>query len=125
MRPGKALVHPSRKPLCGSPVYALSCVRACVCGRVQVEILVRLKGHPNIVSIEDVFEDQSGVHIVQELCSGGPLTQRIAQQVSSRSWHHAADMCTWTFHPVKVGCGYIQERMSPARCTQMHARKWV
>lgn len=71
--------HPSVAPQCSLPAVAVSYV---LCGvRAQVEILVRLKGHPNIVSIEDAFEDQSAVHIVQELCSGGPLCERIARQV--------------------------------------------
>ena len=37
-------------------------------------------GHPNIIALEDTFEDRNYVHIVMELCSGGELFDRIVER---------------------------------------------
>lgn len=37
-------------------------------------------GHPNIISLEDTFEDRNYVHIVMELCNGGELFDRIVER---------------------------------------------
>jgi len=46
-----------------------------------VQVLGMLKGHPNVVQLEGVFEDETAVHIVMELCTGGCLTEHISSQV--------------------------------------------
>lgn len=46
-----------------------------------MQVLGMLKGHPNVVQLEGVFEDETAVHIVMELCTGGCLTEHIATQV--------------------------------------------
>ncbi|MFS7898765.1 putative protein kinase CAMK-CAMK1-DCAMKL family [Helianthus anomalus] len=33
--------------------------------------------HPNIVSLKDIYDDDSAVHLVKELCEGGELFDRI------------------------------------------------
>jgi calcium-dependent protein kinase len=38
--------------------------------RREVAVMHHLKGHPNVVSLKDVFEDTTHVCIVMELCSG-------------------------------------------------------
>lgn len=39
-----------------------------------------LRGHPNLVSIKEVFEDRYNVHLVMHLCTGGKLFDRIIAQ---------------------------------------------
>lgn len=39
--------------------------------RTEVEILYHLAGHPNIMQLQEVFEDDLAVYLVLELCSGG------------------------------------------------------
>ncbi|CAI5457588.1 unnamed protein product [Closterium sp. Yama58-4] len=46
----------------------------------EVQVLGMLRGHAHVVRMEGVFEDQTAVHIVMELCEGGTLTHHIAQQ---------------------------------------------
>ncbi|CAI5988389.1 unnamed protein product [Closterium sp. NIES-64] len=46
----------------------------------EVQVLGMLRGHAHVVRMEGVFEDQTAVHIVMELCQGGSLTHHIAQQ---------------------------------------------
>eukprot|EP01025_Chloroclados_australasicus_P049366 TRINITY_DN5618_c1_g1_i1.p1 TRINITY_DN5618_c1_g1~~TRINITY_DN5618_c1_g1_i1.p1 ORF type:complete len:498 (-),score=89.57 TRINITY_DN5618_c1_g1_i1:1369-2862(-) len=48
--------------------------------RREVQIMHHLKGHPNIVTLVDSFEDKHDVHLIMELCSGGELFDRIVSQ---------------------------------------------
>ena len=48
--------------------------------RQEVDILRRLRGSLNVASLEDVYEDDSHVHIVMELCRGGELVHRIGSK---------------------------------------------
>lgn len=45
--------------------------------RREVAIMHHLPSHPNIVGLRGVFEDRQAVHLVQELCEGGELFERI------------------------------------------------
>eukprot|EP00184_Porphyridium_aerugineum_P008633 CAMPEP_0184692570 /NCGR_PEP_ID=MMETSP0313-20130426/994_1 /TAXON_ID=2792 /ORGANISM="Porphyridium aerugineum, Strain SAG 1380-2" /LENGTH=522 /DNA_ID=CAMNT_0027150409 /DNA_START=284 /DNA_END=1852 /DNA_ORIENTATION=- len=45
--------------------------------RKEVKILEIVKGHPNIVTIEDTYENSDEVSLIMELCSGGELFDRI------------------------------------------------
>ncbi|GJW80437.1 calcium-dependent protein kinase 7-like protein [Tanacetum coccineum] len=45
--------------------------------RREVEIMKHMPTHPNIVTLKDTYEDDSGVHLVMELCEGGELFDRI------------------------------------------------
>lgn len=43
----------------------------------EVAIMRMLHGHPHVVGLQDVFEDDAHYHLVMELCSGGELFDRI------------------------------------------------
>uniref|UniRef100_A0A915Q7Z3 Ribosomal protein S6 kinase n=1 Tax=Setaria digitata TaxID=48799 RepID=A0A915Q7Z3_9BILA len=43
----------------------------------EVDILRRYSHHPNIVKLHDVYEDNSNVYLVEEICRGGELLSRI------------------------------------------------
>lgn len=43
----------------------------------ELEILGHLKGHPHILELEDVFEDEKSYHLITDLVSGGELFDRI------------------------------------------------
>lgn len=43
----------------------------------EVDVLRRLRGCLNVASLEEVYEDDTHVHIVMEYCSGGELHHRI------------------------------------------------
>lgn len=41
--------------------------------KLEIEIMTRLSGHPNVVDLKAVYEDEDYVHLVMELCAGGEL----------------------------------------------------
>lgn len=47
---------------------------------VMRKIVENVSPHPNVIDLYDVYDDQNGVHLVLELCSGGELFDRIVAQ---------------------------------------------
>jgi len=45
--------------------------------KLETELMKRVRGHPNVVELKDVFEDRAFYYIVMELCLGGELMDRI------------------------------------------------
>ncbi|KAJ4953636.1 hypothetical protein NE237_030468 [Protea cynaroides] len=41
--------------------------------KLEIEIMTRLSGHPNVVDLKAVYEEDNYVHLVMELCAGGEL----------------------------------------------------
>ncbi|XP_051143453.1 calcium-dependent protein kinase 17-like [Andrographis paniculata] len=45
--------------------------------KLEIEIMTRLSGHPNVVDLKAVYEDEGYVHLVMELCAGGELFHKL------------------------------------------------
>lgn len=45
----------------------------------EIEIMTKLSGHPNVVDIKAVYEEEDYVHIVMELCIGGELFHKLEE----------------------------------------------
>ncbi|KAF5197520.1 Calcium-dependent protein kinase [Thalictrum thalictroides] len=45
--------------------------------KLEIEIMARLSGHPNVVNLKAVYEDEDYVHLVMELCAGGELFHQL------------------------------------------------
>ncbi|KAK6936391.1 Protein kinase domain [Dillenia turbinata] len=45
--------------------------------KLEIEIMTRLSGHPNIVDLKAVYEEENYVHLVMELCAGGELFHKL------------------------------------------------
>ncbi|KAG1660128.1 hypothetical protein FOA52_003788 [Chlamydomonas sp. UWO 241] len=45
--------------------------------RSEVSVLFHLVGHPNVVQLHEVFEDEHALHLVMELCEGGDWFERL------------------------------------------------
>ncbi|CAI0404115.1 unnamed protein product [Linum tenue] len=41
--------------------------------KLEIEIMTKLSGHPNVVHLKAVYEDEDYIHLVMELCVGGEL----------------------------------------------------
>ena len=50
----------------------------------EVRIIARLD-HPNIVRMQEFFEDDRDFHLIQEFCGGGDLLNRIKQSIQQQS----------------------------------------
>eukprot|EP00850_Spirogloea_muscicola_P004316 SM000018S03681 [mRNA] locus=s18:768646:772669:- [translate_table: standard] len=69
-----------RRSQVGTRKLNTSRLAACVVSedvRREVQIMVQLPPHPNIVGLKGVYEDKQAVHLVMELCEGGELFDRI------------------------------------------------
>eukprot|EP00253_Pinus_taeda_P035211 PITA_35211 len=49
------------------------------CLNNEIRIMQHLSGHPTVVSLHDVYEDDEYLHLVMEMCSGGDLFDRISR----------------------------------------------
>lgn len=45
--------------------------------KLEIEVMARLSGHPNVVDLKAVYEEEEYVHLVMELCAGGELFHRL------------------------------------------------
>lgn len=45
--------------------------------KLEIEVMARLSGHPNVVDLKAVYEEEDFVHLVMELCAGGELFHRL------------------------------------------------
>uniref|UniRef100_A0A5B6Z892 non-specific serine/threonine protein kinase n=1 Tax=Davidia involucrata TaxID=16924 RepID=A0A5B6Z892_DAVIN len=45
--------------------------------KLEIEIMTRLSGHPNVVDLKAVYEEEDHVHLVMELCAGGELFHQL------------------------------------------------
>ncbi|CAN6485007.1 unnamed protein product [Victoria cruziana] len=48
--------------------------------KLEIEVMHQLSGHPNVVDLKAVFEEEDYVHLVMELCEGGELFQLLVDQ---------------------------------------------
>ncbi|GFP84769.1 calcium-dependent protein kinase 29 [Phtheirospermum japonicum] len=48
--------------------------------KLEIEIMTKLSGHPNVVDLKAVYEDEDYVHLVMELCAGGELFHELEKQ---------------------------------------------
>ncbi|CAN6179629.1 unnamed protein product [Urochloa humidicola] len=48
--------------------------------KLEIEVMARLSGHPNVVDLKVVYEDEDSVHLVMELCAGGELFHRLEER---------------------------------------------
>ncbi|WZZ01036.1 hypothetical protein YC2023_073364 [Brassica napus] len=46
----------------------------------EIQIMHHLSEYPNVVRIQDTYEDSNSVHLVMELCEGGELFDRIVKK---------------------------------------------
>uniref|UniRef100_A0A7S2JSJ9 Calmodulin n=1 Tax=Leptocylindrus danicus TaxID=163516 RepID=A0A7S2JSJ9_9STRA len=71
--------------------YAIKSIRKSKVNRLdilkrEVKLLQEVR-HPNIIRLEEVFEDEKYLHLVTELCTGGELFDRIIEKTQSDEGH--------------------------------------
>ncbi|CAN8312076.1 unnamed protein product [Cochlearia groenlandica] len=45
--------------------------------KLEIEIMTKLAGHPNVVDLKAVYEEEDSMHLVMELCAGGELFHKL------------------------------------------------
>ena len=66
--------------------------------REEIFIMCQLD-HPNVMRIEEVYESNNELYIVQELCVGGDLFDRLDQQPH---YHYTEEQCASLVKQVKL-----------------------
>jgi calcium-dependent protein kinase len=59
--------------------------------RREIQVLLHLAGHPNVVQLKGTYEDKHYIHLVMECCDGGELFDRITEK-GHMTERHAADL---------------------------------
>jgi len=60
--------------------------------RIRVEVLaLKCLSHPNIIGLEDVYEDNEYIHLVLPMCNGGDLLKRMVARLNSPKRTHTED----------------------------------
>lgn len=76
--------------------------------RNEIFIMCQLD-HPNIVRIEEVYESASEIYIVQELCKGGDLFDRLDEQPD---YHYTEAQCARLVKQMLSSVRYLHSRES-------------
>jgi len=63
--------------------------------------------HPNIVRLEEVYESESRIYLVQELCSGGELFDRLDEQPE---YHYTEAQCARLVKQMLCSVRYIHSK---------------
>ncbi|KAF5827472.1 kinase-like domain-containing protein [Dunaliella salina] len=81
----------------------------------EAEVMMHLRGHPNIVEIMGLFEDASHIHIIQELCAGGDLLSKMAKSLEPCSEDLAAYITRSMLLVIRHchSCGVIYRDIKP------------
>ncbi|CAB9502579.1 MAP kinase-activated protein kinase 2 (Fragment) [Seminavis robusta] len=71
--------------------FAIKSIRKAKVSKIEVlkreiDILKEVR-HPNIIQLEEVYEDERYLHLVTELCTGGELFDRIIAKTQSAEGH--------------------------------------
>ena len=45
--------------------------------KLEIAIMTKLSGHPHVVDLKAVYEEEDHVHLVMELCAGGELFHKL------------------------------------------------
>lgn len=72
--------------------------------RREIQIMKFLDGHPNVIKLDEVFEDACNIHIIMELLSGGDLMKR-----ASASGRFSEKVAAKIFQGILVGLTHAHE----------------
>jgi len=74
--------------------------------REEIYIMCQLD-HPNIVRLEEVYESNNGIYLVQELCLGGELFDRLDEQPD---YHYTEQQCARLVKEMLSAVRYIHSK---------------
>lgn len=77
------------------------------CTIVYSNALSTLQDHPNIVRLEEVYESHSEIYLVQEVCKGGELFDRLDEQPD---YHYTEAQCARLVKQMLSSVTYIHNK---------------
>eukprot|EP00934_Nitzschia_sp_Nitz4_P005363 Nitzschia sp. Nitz4//scaffold11_size288233//284721//287471//NITZ4_000830-RA/size288233-snap-gene-0.68-mRNA-1//-1//CDS//3329534242//5353//frame0 len=94
--------------------YACKCLNLCLIekesGRQalqrEVGIMCQLD-HPNIVRLEEVYENENEIYLIQELCTGGDLFDRLEEQTD---YHYSEAHCARLVKQMLCAVRYLHSK---------------
>mmetsp|Transcript_1657 Transcript_1657/g.3301 ORF Transcript_1657/g.3301 Transcript_1657/m.3301 type:complete len:468 (+) Transcript_1657:164-1567(+) len=101
-------IHLPTQTACAVKTITKSLVRRKDRIKREIDFLKKVH-HPNIIRLHDVFEDETQVQIVMELCRGGELFDRIVEKATEAKAKQAKQKQR-TFHPPPVVAPCFPER---------------
>jgi len=72
---------------------------------LEGDIMNRVRGHRNVVNLEDIVEDETCVHLVMEYCRGGDLMKYVV-----RCSHFSEKVASYLFRQMLVGVAHCHAR---------------
>lgn len=81
--------------------------------RNEIFIMAQLD-HPNVVRLEEVYESQSEIYLVQELCLGGELFDRLDEQPD---YHYTEAQCARLVKQMLCAVRYLHSKVSSLTVT--------
>lgn len=68
---------------------------------------INFQDHPNIVRLEEVYESHSEIYLVQEVCKGGELFDRLDEQPD---YHYTEAQCARLVKQMLSSVRYIHNK---------------
>lgn len=90
----------------------------------EVEIMQHLSGHPGVVTLQAVYEEDESFHLVMELCSGGRLIDQMLDE-GRYSEHRAANIFKEVVSVIKYchDMGVVHRDIKPENILLTASRK--
>lgn len=82
--------------------------------KLEIEIMTKLAGHPNVVDLKAVYEEEDYVHLVMELCAGGELFHQLEKH--GKFSEAEARVLFWQLMEVVIYChdkGIVHRDLKP------------
>ena len=90
---------------CGS--FYLQLTTTTILPNFLFDFCVTKLDHPNIVRLEEVYESQSEIYLVQELCLGGELFDRLDEQPD---YHYTEAECARLVKQMLCAVRYLHSK---------------
>lgn len=79
----------------------------CIFKQILHSINIITQDHPNIVRLEEVYESHSEIYLVQEVCKGGELFDRLDEQPD---YHYTEAQCARLVKQMLSSVTYIHNK---------------
>ena len=76
----------------------------------EIELLQEVH-HPHIIELYDIYEDDTNIHLVTELCTGGELYDKVIEKAESEEGHFSEDDAAILIRDILDAIRYIHDEL--------------